>query len=56
MAAATFAACRRLLSTAAAATEKTELAIPIAQIRRLARAGSLAEIDATLALLVPWRS
>ena len=53
MAAATFAACRRLLSTAAAAAEKTKLAIPIAQIRRLVRTGSLAEIDATLVLLVP---
>ncbi|KAG2599081.1 pentatricopeptide repeat-containing protein At4g36680, mitochondrial-like [Panicum virgatum] len=52
-AAATFAACRRLLSTAAAAAEKTELPIPIAQLRRLARVGSLAEIEATLAPLLP---
>ncbi|CAN6238526.1 unnamed protein product [Urochloa humidicola] len=54
MAAATFSAAgRRLLSTAAAAAEKTELPIPIAQLRRLARAGLLADIDAALAPLVP---
>ncbi|RCV42273.1 hypothetical protein SETIT_9G203600v2 [Setaria italica] len=54
MAAATFSAAgRRLLSTAAAAAEKTELPVPIAQLRRLARAGRLADIDAALAPLLP---
>ncbi|RLN23583.1 hypothetical protein C2845_PM07G12470 [Panicum miliaceum] len=54
MAAATFSAAgRRLLSTAAAAAEKTELPVPIAQLRRLARAGRLTDIDETLAPLLP---
>ncbi|CAO2204024.1 unnamed protein product [Urochloa humidicola] len=54
MAAATFSAAgRRLLSTTAAAAEKTELPFPIAQLRRLARAGALADIDAALAPLIP---
>ncbi|CAL5031103.1 unnamed protein product [Urochloa decumbens] len=47
------AAGRRLLSTAAAAAEKTKLPVPIAQLRRLARVGRLADIDADLALLIP---
>ncbi|ONM41339.1 Pentatricopeptide repeat-containing protein mitochondrial [Zea mays] len=54
MAAATFSAAgRRLLSTAAAAAEKTELPVPIARLRQLARAGRLDDIDATLAPLFP---
>ncbi|KAJ1254998.1 hypothetical protein BS78_K300700 [Paspalum vaginatum] len=57
MAAASFSAAgRRLLSTAAgaaAAAEKTESPIPIARLRGLARAGRLADIDATLAPLLP---
>ncbi|KAF8696914.1 hypothetical protein HU200_036556 [Digitaria exilis] len=54
MAAAIFStAGRRLLSTAAAAAEKTELPVPMSQLRRLARAGLLADIDATLAPLLP---
>ncbi|CAO2197885.1 unnamed protein product [Urochloa humidicola] len=53
MAAATFSAAgRRLLSTAAATAEKTELPVPIAQLRRLARAGRLDDIDAALAPLI----
>ncbi|CAN6228779.1 unnamed protein product [Urochloa humidicola] len=47
------AAGRRLLSTAAAAAEKTKLPVPIAQLRRLAGAGRLADIDAALALPIP---
>ncbi|WVZ69694.1 hypothetical protein U9M48_018441 [Paspalum notatum var. saurae] len=54
MAAASFAAAgRRLLSAAAAAAEKAEGPIPIARLRGLARAGRLADIDATLAPLLP---
>ncbi|CAD6230820.1 unnamed protein product [Miscanthus lutarioriparius] len=54
MAAATFStAGRRLLSTAATAAEKTELPVPIARLRQLARAGRLDDIDATLAPLFP---
>ncbi|CAN6268481.1 unnamed protein product [Urochloa humidicola] len=47
------AAGRRLLSTAAAAAEKTKLPFPIAQLRRLAGAGRLADIGAALALPIP---
>ncbi|CAN6240091.1 unnamed protein product [Urochloa humidicola] len=47
------AAGRRLLSTAAAAAEKTKLPLPIAQLRRLAGAGRLADIGAALALPIP---
>lgn len=54
MAAATFSAAgRRLLCTAAEAAEKIELPVPIAQLRRLASAGRLADIDAALAPLLP---
>ncbi|GJM93905.1 hypothetical protein PR202_ga10500 [Eleusine coracana subsp. coracana] len=51
-AAAVFSAGRRLLSTAAVEA-KPEHAIPIAQLRRLSRAGNHAEIDAVLAPLFP---
>ncbi|XP_062215205.1 small ribosomal subunit protein mL103 (rPPR7)-like [Phragmites australis] len=55
MAAAIFSTGRRLLSTAAAAVgeAKTEYPIPIAHLRRLVRAGRLADIDAVLAPLFP---
>lgn len=54
MAAASFSAAgRRLLSTAASVAEKTELPVPIARLRGLARAGRLVDIDATLAPLIP---
>jgi pentatricopeptide repeat protein len=51
-AAAVFSAGRRLLSTTAVEA-KTEHTVPIAHLRRLARAGSLDEIDAFLAPLFP---
>ncbi|KAL6842562.1 hypothetical protein ACP4OV_027406 [Aristida adscensionis] len=59
MAAAFFSASgRRLLSTAAATAERSELPIPIpiAQLRNLARAGRLADIDAALAPHLPSHS
>ncbi|KQK08732.1 pentatricopeptide repeat-containing protein At4g36680, mitochondrial [Brachypodium distachyon] len=52
-AAAMAASGRRLLSVAAAATENTKFAVLVTPIRRLARAGRLADVDALVAPLVP---
>lgn len=46
------AASRRLLSNAVVVIDKTEVPVPIAQLRRLARVGLLTDINATLAPLL----